>query len=340
MPRRLLAALAIAQIAAIAVPPAQAESAADFYRGKNVRLVIPIGAGGTFALNALLFAKGISAHMPGHPTVTPDFMPGAGGMKGTNYVYNAAPKDGSVLGMPFPALVLAQHTRKGAAKYDAAKFQYIGRLADTTRVIFVWHTAKAQTIEALKHTQVVLAASGTTNNTFIDPTLANALAGTKFRLVTGYKGAASEAIALENGEAEAATSSLVNLQANRPDWFRDHKIRILIQTGLARNPELKDVPLLQELATNAVDRKVAEYAAHTAEVGYAFMAPPGVPAEYVAAWRKAFDAMMHDPAFIAEVKKRKGEIGYASAAQLTKVIHDALAAPPAVIERFIALTKS
>ena len=337
--KSLISILGAVGVFAVAAPAATADPVADFYKGKTVKVTLPVGPGGTFGLHGLLLAEHMGRFLPGNPNIVPDYQPGAGGTKASNFVYNVAAKDGTNIAMPYPAGVLAQHTRKGMVKFDMAKFQYIGRMADTTRVLFVWHTAPAQTIDALKKTQVVLSASGKSSNTYIHPVVMNAVVGTKFKVITGYTGAAAEAKAIENGEVQGGTSSWVNLISARPHWLKENKIRMIVQLGLKPIPGLNDVPMLHDLVADPKDRKVVQYMEHTSDIGYAFMTPPGVPAERVAALRKAFAAMMKDPTFIADAEKRKAVLNYASGEELAEIVKDALDTPPELVERFMQMSK-
>jgi tripartite-type tricarboxylate transporter receptor subunit TctC len=322
----------------ISLTGAAADPVADFYKGRTIKVTMPVGPGGTFGLHTLILAEHMGRHLPGNPTIVPEYMPGAGGTKATNYVYNVAPKDGTTIAMPYPAGVLAQHTQKAAVKFDMGKFLYIGRMADTTRVLLIWHTAPAQTIEDIKKTEVVLSASGKSSNTYVHPAVMNALIGTKFRIITGYTGAAAEAAAIERGEVHGGTSSWVNLAVNRADWLRDKKVKVLVQIGLKPIPELKGVPLLHELVSNPDDRKVVQYMVHTSDIGYAFMAPPDVPADRMVALRKAYADMIKDPRFVEDAKKRGIVVNYASGEELAEIVRDAIATPQALVDRFVALS--
>lgn len=336
----ILARLAIVLGAVVAATaPASADPVADFFKGKTIKVTMPVGPGGTFGLHGLLLTEHMSRFVPGNPVFVPDYQPGAGGSKASNFVYNVAAKDGTNIAMPYPAGVLAQHTLKSTVKFDMGKFQYIGRMADTTRVLFVWHTAPALTIDALKATPVVLSASGKSSNTYIHPIVMNAVVGTKFKVITGYTGAAAEAAAIERGEVQGGTSSWVNMISARPYWLKENKVRIIAQIGLKPIAALKGVPMLHDLVADPKDRKVVQYMEHTSDIGYAFMAPPGVPADRMAALRRAFAAMMKDPRFMADAEKRQAVLSYASGEELAEIVKDALDTPPELIERFNALSK-
>jgi hypothetical protein len=211
-----MAALAFTAAIGQAVP-AVAQSAEAFYRGKTIKLIVPSGAGGAYGLYALLLAGHYGRHIPGNPSIVADFRSGAGGTVAANYLYNAAPKDGSVIGMPLAPIVLAQHTRGKSAKYDASKFIWIGRMAEITRLFSVWQTTKAQTLEDLSKMQVIVGSTGKGSETFMNPAVMNSLLGTKFKIVTGYKGSAKVMHALEQGEITGAFSTWGNFNGNHPE---------------------------------------------------------------------------------------------------------------------------
>jgi tripartite-type tricarboxylate transporter receptor subunit TctC len=330
-----MAALAFTAAIGQAVP-AVAQSAEAFYRGKTIKLIVPSGAGGAYGLYALLLAGHYGRHIPGNPSIVADFRSGAGGTVAANYLYNAAPKDGSVIGMPLAPIVLAQHTRGKSAKYDASKFIWIGRMAEITRLFSVWQTTKAQTLEDLSKMQVIVGSTGKGSETFMNPAVMNSLLGTKFKIVTGYKGSAKVMHALEQGEITGAFSTWGNFNGNHPDWIRDGKVKFLLQVGFSRLPQYPNVPLMHELAKTDEARQVIEYMSRTSQVGHSVLAPPGVPQHLVAALRTAFQATMKDAKLLADAKKRRADIAPASHTELEDAIKRAVNAAPAVVERFKA----
>lgn len=328
----VLSALFIAATAAPAIisGPAFGDAVADFYRGKEVRIVSSGGAGGGHGSYALLLSRHFGRHIPGQPTVVPQYMPGAGGAKAFNYVYNAAPKDGTVVGFFLQFVAFNQAIERPGIKYDAGKFNWIGSATPITAVLSVWKTAPATTLEAMKKTQIVTGSTGRSSDSFITPTLMNTFLGTKIKIVTGYKGMGPIHQAMETGEVHGTVGAWSTL-ARKAHWKRGENFEVIAQNVLERSSELPDVPTLIELAPNDTARKVFDFVGSALTQGRTLAAPPGVSAERVHALRTAFDAMMKDPELIAEAKKRHIPLGPRSAAQTEALVTRTLSAPPEII---------
>lgn len=319
--------------------PASAQSsdpAAQLFKGKTLKLVIPTGAGGAYGLYGLLFAQHFGKHLPGNPAVLPEYRPGAGGMIAANYLYSVAPHDGSVIGIPLAPIILAKYTGGASAQYDVSKFLWIGRMANITRLLTVWHTSKVMKFEDLAHEESVAGTTGKGSETFINPALINHVFAAKMKIVSGYKGSAALMHALEQGEISVVSATWGNVEGNHADWMRDGKVRFVAQIGTAKLPQLPNVPLLADLAKNDADRQVIEFMSLvTSSVGYSVMAPPGVPDPIVDAMRKAFDATMQDPAFIADAKKRRADLDPADYKAVQADVNKAVNSPPQVFQRFM-----
>jgi tripartite-type tricarboxylate transporter receptor subunit TctC len=271
-------------------------------------------------------------HIPGQPTVVAQNMPGAGSLKAANYLYKFAPRDGSALGVVVESIALEQALSNPAAQYDAAKFTYIGRLATSNNILMQWHTSKVQSIEDSKRIRSSLGGTGPGSIAETVPRLLNALAGTKFRLISGYP-ASNEAIAMERGEVEGASSSWAAVSLGKKDWLRDKKIKIILQTAPERVRELPDATALPEIATTAQDRQVYQLYASSSAVGRSLIAPPGIPADRVAMLREAFRATVVDPEFLADIRKLEIDLEPLSGEALAELIVRTLNVPQAVRER-------
>lgn len=300
--RVILVASALA-IAAVAAKPA---GAADFYSGKTITFIIGSSPGGGYDTYSRLIANHIGDHLSGHPTVVPQNMPGAGGIRAANYLYNVAPKDGTAIGMVDQSIYLDQILNLHGVKVDATKFNWIGRILSNSAVLFAWHTAPDKTIQDVyKHTLIV-STSGAASK--LNWTVLKNLLGMKFRIITGYKGSADAMLAMERGEVQALSMPWPELKNRGAELLRDKKINLLLQTGLEKHPDLQDVPRMIDLARNDEEKKLLALFSSGATVGRSVVAPPDLPAERVKELRRAFSASLKDPALLKEVKQRRLEL--------------------------------
>lgn len=321
-----LAGLGLA--AGLAASPVLAQ---DFYAGKTVNLYIGFGAGGGYDLYSRLIARNIGDHIPGKPNVVPNNMPGAGGLKVVSYMANVAPKDGTALAMPSDGVALEQVLAAKAPDYDAGKLQWIGRVASSTTIYMTWHTSPTKTFQDARKRETLLGSSGAGITVYM-PRALNALSGTKFKLITGYRGSTEVLLAMERGEVEGGYSLLSDFRARKGDWLREKKVNVLFFIGGERVPDYPDVPLAHETAANEDDRQILKLLS-AGDIGRAIFTVPGVPAERVAVLRQAFDAMLRDPAFIADAKKAKLDLEPMSGARLQQTVQEMVQFPKHLIER-------
>ena len=315
----------------------RADSAADFYKGKQVTMLVGVGLGSSYGTHSRLYTEALKRYLPGKPNIVVQSMPGAGSAKMVNYLYNVAPKDGTVYGFPFKYVAVNQALGLSGLKYDANKFSYIGSFGPINSTVSLWSaTSPAKTLEeARKHT-VVMGSSGKSSETFITPTLMNNLLGTKFKIVTGYKGAAPIQLAMERGEVHGIAASWDSLKAGKPDWMRDKKVVLIAQSGTKRNWDLPNLPTLLDLAQTPEQKEILGFFARGNAVGWLTMLPPGVPADRVAAMRKAFDDVMKDAKYQAEIKKRGMDISPISGQEVQQLIKETLAVSPATMKKIKA----
>jgi tripartite-type tricarboxylate transporter receptor subunit TctC len=321
-----LAGLGLA--AGLAASPVLAQ---DFYAGKTVNLYIGFGAGGGYDLYSRLIARNIGDHIPGKPNVVPNNMPGAGGLKVVSYMANVAPKDGTALAMPSDGVALEQVLAAKAPDYDAGKLQWIGRVASSTTIYMTWHTSPTKTFQDARKRETLLGSSGAGITVYM-PRALNALSGTKFKLITGYRGSTEVLLAMERGEVEGGYSLLSDFRARKGDWLREKKVNVLFFIGGERVPDYPDVPLAHETAANEDDRQILKLLS-AGDIGRAIFTVPGVPAERVAVLRQAFDARHRDPAFIADAKKAKLDLEPMSGARLQQTVQEMVQFPKHLIER-------
>jgi tripartite-type tricarboxylate transporter receptor subunit TctC len=234
-------------------------------------------------------------------------------------------------------MMAAQAVSSPGIEFDTRKFIWLGNTTSAPNVINTWHTTGVTSVEQVKTREVLLGAPmGTAGALY--PVLINTVAGTKFRVVTGYPGGNEVNLAMERGEVEGrGSNSWASWKSTKPDWLKDKKINILVQVALARHPDLPDVPLLMDLARTDEDRAALKLLSAPPDIGRPVFAPPGVPAERVKALRDAFDATMKDPAFLEAAKREGLEIDPVSGEQLQKIVNDILAAPQNVRDRLATL---
>ena len=330
---RPLALIALGAAALAASVPAKADAVSDFFAGRQLTWIVSYGPGGSYGLYAQVAARHIGKHLPGKPNIVVQFMPGAGGILATNHLYTAAPKDGSTIATVTKDLALEQALRPSNSRYDARQFSWVGSFAEYIAVFAVWNASGIKSIADAKAREVSLATSGRGHQGSQLAVVLNEYAGTKFKLVTGYRGAADMNLAMERGEAHVRISSWSGFKSQQGEWLTSGKASIIAQGGDRRQPDLKNVPLFSELVTDPEGRKVLAIVESGAVVGWPALMPPGVPADRLAAWRKAFDATMKDPAFIAEVTKAKLEVQPKTGSELARVIGDVLSVDGKVLAR-------
>jgi tripartite-type tricarboxylate transporter receptor subunit TctC len=310
--------------------PAHAQS---FYEGKTITIVTSTGAGGTYDVTARLIARHMGRFIPGKPNMVVQNMPGGGNVLATNFMYTIAPKDGTTIATVHNAMPLHQALGGQGVRFDAGKFEWLGSTGSENEVILVWHTTGIRTFEELTKRAVILGGTGAGSGIVIIPRLMNALLGTKFKVVTGYKSSEDINIALQRGEVEARAFSLVSITAQRGDWLRDNKITIVAQMGATRAHEIPDVPLASELAKNDEDRQVFKMVSASPALGRPYVAPPGVPADRLAILRQALAATFKDKAFLAEAEKLQLDIDPMSANGVAQIVRDTVNAPANVVAK-------
>ncbi len=316
--------------------PAAADPVADFYQGKQISIVIGSSVGGGYDTYARLIARHFSAHIPGHPTVVPVNMPGAGSNRAAYDVYAVAPKDGTTIGAIFSGSVVEPLLGNRSVQHDPSKFLYLGSANDDVFVCFVRAGSKAQTFQDALKMPLTLAASQAGGSTRDFPTLLNSIVGTKFKIVSGYSGSHEMTFAVERGEVDGMCGlSWPSLLAQHPDWPSSGKIRVLVQEAVKGHPDLDKtgVPLAESFAKTPEDR-AALHLVYTQEIfGRPYVLPPGVPQDRVAALRTAFMETLQDPALLAEAGKMHVDIKPVSGAEIQALVAKMYGAPKDVIAR-------
>jgi tripartite-type tricarboxylate transporter receptor subunit TctC len=304
-----IVALAIVLTLLCAAPLAHAESTAEFYKGKTVRVIVGFPPGGGFDLYARTVAEFLPRHLPGGPRVIVENMPGASTARAAAFVYGVAPQDGTVMGIFHQGLLANQALGVQAGDFDVTKFNWIGRMGTQLNVGIVWRSTGVETIADATKKEIVFGATAPTATSAMVPRAINHAAGTKIKIVTGYQGSTDMYLAMERGETHGmATGVWFDLPRERPDWIKEKKIAPLFQISTRRISELPDVPVIADLARNDEDRAILDLLATTEDMGRAFATGTRVPAERVGFLRAAFAKMMADPDFLKECARRNFEI--------------------------------
>jgi tripartite-type tricarboxylate transporter receptor subunit TctC len=317
----------------LATVPTRAEPIADFYRGKTLRMLIGYGPGGGYDIYGRLVAEFLPRHLPGNPTIITQNMPGAGSFVAAKYMYEVAPKDGTVLGSLAQTLALDSMTNTNA-KVDVGKMPYIGRMVTNIDVGAALPRTGIESFEDVRAKQYNVGASGGGSTTVLFPTALKTYAGAKFKLIRGYSGTIDILLAMERGEVDMVGAyGLPGILVSHPGWVQRGEATILYQASLTRHRLLPSVPTLPELAQSDEGRQVLHAAASTGEIGRSVLTTPGVPAERLAALRSAFQAMLRDPDFVAACEKRKLMVDGAAGQEIDDIVRETLLLPQAVAEK-------
>ncbi len=312
--------------------PAAAEPA-DTFAGKQIRIIIPGGTAGGYALYGQLAAQHLGRFIPGQPTVIITYMPGASGLNAMNYLQEAAPRDGTVIAVVQQDLASTQARGMSGVRYDATRFNYIGRATANVPVHMVWHTAAAQSIEAIKKHEVVTGGVGMGGTHNDLPRAQNTLIGTRWKVITGYKGNDELRIAMERGEVEAAVSPATLFNEQLRPWLEQGKVKVVVQYADFRHPTLPDVPAVTELTDDAEAKAVFRFLVSLSTLGRSYAVPPGSPPETVAILRKAVLAMLNDPTFRADAQKRGADLLPMSGEELGAYVTQIVGTAPAIVKK-------
>jgi tripartite-type tricarboxylate transporter receptor subunit TctC len=315
-----------------ALAPAGAQTP-PIFAGKTVSVTIGFGPGGSYDFYGHLVARHLGRFIPGRPTVVAENMPGAGSFKAANYIFNVAPKDGTALGIVTQTLALEEALGSPGVMYRAADFTWIGRATSIVEIEVAWHTSKVKSMADTLRLETPVAGTGSGSPSEGYPKLLNATAGTKFKVITGYTSSTDALLAVERGEVDGASTSWNTVKREKRDWLAEKTITILVQYTLERSPDLPDVPAVVELGRTPDDKETLAFYTASAEIGRSFLAPPGLPPERTRILRDAFDQMLKDKDFLADIEKTGVELNPASGAELEALIKTTAAAPKAIVER-------
>jgi tripartite-type tricarboxylate transporter receptor subunit TctC len=312
---------------------ARADDVEDFYKGKQINLILSAGAGGGYAQYAFAFAPFFSAHIPGRPNIVVQNMPGGGGLRAMGYFASVAPRDGTTLGLVHSSVPFAPLYGIKGAQFDPRQMHWIGSINKTSAICVAWAPSGVKSWQDLLDGKYIVGGTGAGSQMETMPAMLNKLFGTKIKIISGYTGGSDVYLAMERGEVNGRCGGLVSsIESTRPDWFPQKMVNVPIQVALERNPLFPDSPAISEFAKDKRTRQILELTLAPLEMDRPILMPPGVPAERVAALRRAFHLAMIDPGFQAEAAKEHLEIDEVSGQRLEEILRNAFSLPADVVE--------
>jgi tripartite-type tricarboxylate transporter receptor subunit TctC len=340
--RRAFVGSAVATATSILARPTRAAPAVEeFFRGKTIRVLVGTTPGAGYDLIARLLALHLGRALPGNPSLVVENMPGAGSLVMMNYLYNRAPRDGTVFGLPLngvllePTLKLMSRTG-GAANFDIDRMSWIGSTTEDAQVLWFRSDSKIKSIDDLRTLNSIAGASAPGADNFTVAVLTNNLLGAKMNIVRGYQGTNDVFLAIERGEADGSATAYSAIVVGRPQWLKDNRIRILAQYGQERLPELPNVPTAAELAGDGDVRAMLNVFAVKFKATYPFVLPPDVPPDRVDALRLAFEETMRDPRFLEDARKSSMPIKPLRGADIERLVRETYAVSERTLERLRA----
>ena len=302
---------------------AVAQPVAEFYRGKSITMLIGYTSGGGYDIYARVLSRHMGRHLPGNPSIVPQNMPGAGSLRLANFLYNAAPWDGTTIGMIGRGLAVEPLIGASATQYDGRKFTWLGSGSDQVSLCVTWHTSPVKSWDDMRVRPFRVAGEGSGSDPDMFAIMLKNLMGVRLRIVSGYPGGAEMNLAMERGEVDGRCGwSWTSIKITHPDWVTEKRINLLLQMALQKSADIPQVPLVMDLATNDRQRQILKLLLSRQQMGWPFLAPPGLPADRAQALRRAFDETMTDPDFLAEAKERQLEVNPMSGAAIDKLVRE------------------
>jgi len=309
------------------------------FAGKQVSMIIGFGPGGGYDAWGRVVARHIGKHLPGNPSVVPQNMPGAGSYVAASHLYNAAPKDGTAMGIIARDVALGPLTGAPGARFDATRFSWLGSATTEHNVCIANSSAAVKSVQDLRDKELVLGDTGPGTGTRSYPKVLNDLLGYRFKLVSGFRSSADVFLAMERREVDGICESLDSVINRRADWISQKKVTVLLQGGMAPHPSLPGVPFVLDLARDAEERQLLEFVYAGQGIGRPFVAPPDLPADRLKMLRAAFMATMKDPEFLADAGKSKLAVEPEDGEHLASLIAKIYATPKPIVERVGNLIK-
>ena len=319
--------------------PARADSVEDFYRGKNVTLVIGYSVGGGYDLYGRLLARHLGKYIPGQPNIVPQNREGAGSLRAAIYIYNAAPKDGTVIGTFSRSMAVAPLLNE--APFDASKFSWLGSISTDVNVCMTWNTSQVKTWDDMLSKPFKMGGLGAGADPDIFALMFKNVFGAKLQLVSGYPGTNDVALAMERGEVDGMCGlSWSTVKTRHGDWLANKKVHIPVQAGLHKENDISEVPLVMDLVKTPEQTQIVRLILASQEMARPFAAPPGIPEDRRRALVEAFDKTMKDPDFLAEAAKMKADVNPVSAAAIESLLADVYKTPKDVIAKAAKATSN
>jgi tripartite-type tricarboxylate transporter receptor subunit TctC len=332
-------ALALAS-AMLDLESAHADSVADFYKGRTVEIYVGYSTGGGYDIYARALARQLGRFIPGNPTVLVKNMPGAGSLRLTNWLANAAPRDGTVFGTIGRGTAFDPVLGQPGAEFNGPDLSWIGSMNREVSICAAWHDAGVNSFEDLKTKGLLIGGVSPNDDTVQFARVLNSVLGTKLKIVAGYPGGNDVVLAMERGEVKGRCGwSWSSVVTARPAWIKEKKIKVLVQLSLSKHPDLPDVPLITDLATNPAQRQMLRLIFARQVMGRPFVAPPGIPPERLAALRRAFMQTLEDKDFVAEAAKARLEIDGVGGEEVAKLVKELYATPADVAKQAAAALK-
>jgi tripartite-type tricarboxylate transporter receptor subunit TctC len=328
--------LLVASVLALVDPAAAADA---YFKDKQIRLIVGSAPGGGYDAYGRLLAQYMRGHIPGNPTIVVQNMPGAGSLVAANYIYNVAPKDGTVFGAVNAMLATDPLLYPERVKFDPRQFRWLGSALRENHAGFAWYTTHVKSFDDVLKNELIVPGTGGATNFY--PLFVDAMLGAKIRMIPGYQGTKQGMLAIERGEAGGIVGiTWASMKATNGSWLREDKIRPFVQFGLQKHPELPDVSWIYDYARTSDDRAAMDLAFGNSEFGRPFMAPPGAPDAAVGILRAAFEDTMNDPEFRADAEKRQLDLEFTSGGEIQSIIDKIYKTPPAVVERVRKIVQS
>ena len=326
--------------AMVAAPPLAAETVAEFYKGKQLRILIGYGPGTGYDVYGRVLGRHLATHLPGAPNILPQNMPGAASLTMVNHLYNVAPRDGTAIAVPARNLFVEPLYGNDQARFEARKFSWIGSISQDVATCFTWHNTGIATIADAQAREVLVGATGPLSGSYQSPLILNAVLGTKFKVITGYADSGEIGLAMERGELEGYCSfTWGSIKSARPQWIEQKQINLILQMTLRKHPELPTVPSVMDLAKDDEARQLLTLVYADQEMGRPVAGPPDIPADRLAALRLAFDATMADAAFRDDAKRSAIDIEPIDGAAVEQIVAKLYATPKAIIDKVVAIRK-
>jgi tripartite-type tricarboxylate transporter receptor subunit TctC len=331
--RQIAAIVSGTALAIITNAAANAQGVAEFYNGRSVTQAISFPVGGGYDLYARTLARHMGRHIPGNPSIVPQNMPGAGGLRVTQFLYNTAPKDGSVFGT-FTRMAGITPLLDPSQKFDSTKLTWLGAITDAVSVCITWHASPVKTWRDLTEKPVSFGGTGANNETDILTNLYKNVFNLPLKLASGYQGTANIMLAIERGELDGVCGiDWTTLKAQRPQWIKDKLINVIVQTAFRKDPDLPNVPLIMELTKDPEKLQILRLFVSSHDFARPFAAPPGLPPDRAAALIAAFEATMKDDGFLADTAKHQMEVAPVSGKKLTDMLAELYATPEPILAK-------